>query len=106
MVEYDRRGPVAVITVDRPERRNAINRETALALREAWERFDDDEEAAVGVLTGANGTFSAGADLKAMGLADDPGGLPRLFPDGGLETHHRGHRRPLRGRWHRDGAVV
>jgi len=74
MVEYDRRGPVAVITVDRPERRNAIDRETALALREAWERFDDDEEALVGVLTGANGTFSAGADLKAMDLADDPEG--------------------------------
>ncbi|MFB6179800.1 MAG: crotonase/enoyl-CoA hydratase family protein [Halorientalis sp.] len=73
MVEYDRRGSVAVITVDRPARRNAIDRETALALREAWERFDDDD-AAVGVLTGANGTFSAGADLKAMDLEDDPEG--------------------------------
>ena len=74
MVEYDRRGPVAVITVDRPERRNAIDRETALALREAWERFEEDEDALVGVLTGANGTFSAGADLKAMDLEDDPEG--------------------------------
>ena len=74
MVEYERRGPVAIVTVDRPERRNAVDRETALALREAWERFDEDEDALVGVLTGAGGTFSAGADLKAMDLEDDPEG--------------------------------
>ena len=74
MVEYERRGPVAIVTVDRPERRNAVDRETALALREAWERFDEDEDALIGVLTGAGGTFSAGADLKAMDLEDDPEG--------------------------------
>ncbi|WP_247010368.1 crotonase/enoyl-CoA hydratase family protein [Halorientalis litorea] len=74
MVEYERRGPVAIVTVDRPERRNAVDRETALALRDAWERFDEDEDALVGVLTGAGGTFSAGADLKAMDLEDDPEG--------------------------------
>jgi len=74
MVEYERHGPVAVVTVDRPERRNSIDRETALALREAWERFDEDDEVEVGILTGANGTFSAGADLKAMNLEDDPEG--------------------------------
>jgi enoyl-CoA hydratase len=73
-VEYERRGSVAVVTVDRPERRNAVDRETALALREAWERFDEDDAVDVGVLTGANGTFSAGADLKAMDLEDDPEG--------------------------------
>jgi len=74
MVEYERRGPVAIVTVDRPERRNAVDRETALALRDAWERFDEDEDALVGVLAGAGGTFSAGADLKAMDLEDDPEG--------------------------------
>jgi len=74
MVEYERHGSVAVVTVDRPERRNSIDRETALALREAWERFDEDDEVEVGILTGANGTFSAGADLKAMNLEDDPEG--------------------------------
>ena len=74
MVEYERRGPVAIVTVDRPERRNAVDRETALALRDAWERFDEDEDALVGVLTGAGETFSAGADLKAMDLEDDPEG--------------------------------
>lgn len=73
-VTYERRGPVAVVTVDRPRRKNAIDRETADGLREAWERFEADEDALVGVLTGADGTFSAGADLEAMDLADRPEG--------------------------------
>lgn len=69
-VDYKREGPVAIVTVDRPERRNSIDDETALALRDAWQRFDADENALVGVLTGNQGTFSAGADLKAMDLED------------------------------------
>lgn len=69
-VEYERTGPVAVVTIDRPERRNSVDNETALALRDAWERFDDEEDALVGVLAGSEGTFSAGADLKAMDLED------------------------------------
>jgi enoyl-CoA hydratase len=73
-VSYEREGPVAVVTVDRPERRNAIDDETAEALGDAWARFDEDEAALVGVLTGSEGTFSAGADLKAMDLADRPEG--------------------------------
>jgi enoyl-CoA hydratase len=51
-----------------------LNVQQGIELREAWERFDDDDEVDVGVLTGANGTFSAGADLKAMDLEDDPEG--------------------------------
>lgn len=74
MVTYEREGPVAVVTVDRPGRRNAVDRETAEELGEAWERFDDDEDALVGVLTGSEGTFSAGADLQAMDLEDGPEG--------------------------------
>lgn len=73
-VEYEREGPVAVVTVERPDRRNAIDGETARALLDAWERFDDDEDALVGVLTGRRGTFSAGADLQAMDLEDSPEG--------------------------------
>ncbi|WP_255151211.1 crotonase/enoyl-CoA hydratase family protein [Halorarius halobius] len=72
-VHYDREGPVAVVTVDRPERRNAIDSETADALLDAWTRFEEGD-AAVGVLTGSEGTFSAGADLKAMDLNDSPEG--------------------------------
>ncbi len=73
-VRYETRGTVAVITIDRPERRNAIDRATAIALADAWGRFAADDELAVGILYGAGGVFSAGADLVAFDLVDDPGG--------------------------------
>ncbi len=67
MVHYERRGPAAVVTIDRPERRNAVDGETAAALGEAFERFEDEDEARVLILTGAGGVaFCAGADLKAI----------------------------------------
>ena len=74
MVSYERRGPVAVITVERPEVKNAVDEATALALRDAWERFDADDAVDVGVLAGAGEDFSAGADLDAMDLEDRPEG--------------------------------
>jgi enoyl-CoA hydratase len=72
-IHYERRGPVAVVEIDRPERRNAVDRATARALGEAWDRFEDDDEALVGVLTGGE-DFSSGADLQAMDLEDGPDG--------------------------------
>jgi enoyl-CoA hydratase len=65
-VRVDRRGPVTVVTIDRPRRRNAVDRPTAAALLAAFEEFDADPGAAVAVLTGASGTFCAGADLQAL----------------------------------------
>jgi enoyl-CoA hydratase/carnithine racemase len=65
-VQYEADGPVVVVTIDRPERRNAVDPPTASALVEAFRRFDADRDAAVAVLTGAGGTFCAGADLKAL----------------------------------------
>lgn len=65
-VRYERTGPVVVVTIDRPEVRNAVDGPTAAALAEAFRRFDDDADAAVAVLTGAGGTFCAGADLRAI----------------------------------------
>jgi enoyl-CoA hydratase len=65
-VRFDTEGPVAIVTIDRPERRNAVNRPTAAALAEAFRRFDADDELSVAVLTGAAGCFCAGADLKAF----------------------------------------
>jgi enoyl-CoA hydratase len=59
-------GPVRVVTIDRPERRNAVDRATAAALEAAFVDFDADERLSVAVLTGAGGTFCAGADLKAI----------------------------------------
>jgi enoyl-CoA hydratase len=62
----DRHGPVTVVTIDRPHRRNAVDRVTADALEAAFARFDADDTASVAVLTGADGTFCAGADLQAI----------------------------------------
>ncbi|MDB5102064.1 MAG: paaG [Cyanobacteria bacterium RYN_339] len=59
-------GPVRVITIDRPEVRNAVDRATADALAAAFRAFEADESASVAVLTGAGGFFCAGADLKAV----------------------------------------
>lgn len=69
-VDYSLAGPVAVITIDRPAARNAVDGPTARALAEAFRRFESEDEAKVAVLTGANATFCAGADLKAMGGPD------------------------------------
>lgn len=74
MVTYDRAGPVAIVGIDRPAKRNAIDQDTATALGEAWERFENDEDALVGVLAGDEDAFSAGADLEAMDLTDGPEG--------------------------------
>ncbi|QYN18321.1 crotonase/enoyl-CoA hydratase family protein [Amycolatopsis sp. DSM 110486] len=65
-VLVEKRGPVTIVTIDRPERRNAVDRATAEALAGAFRAFDADEDASVAVLQGAGGTFCAGADLKAV----------------------------------------
>lgn len=65
-VRYETVGRVAVVTIDRLEVRNAVDVPTARALADAFRRFEHDEEALVAVLTGAGGTFCAGADLKAV----------------------------------------
>ena len=59
-------GPVRVVTIDRPEVRNAVDRATAAALVDAFRAFDGDPSSAVAVLTGSGGTFCSGADLKAV----------------------------------------
>jgi enoyl-CoA hydratase len=65
-VRYEQDGPVTVITIDRPERMNAVGPQTARELVDAWTRFRDDDAALVGVLTGAGeDAFCAGGDLKA-----------------------------------------
>jgi len=71
-------GPLAIVTIDRPAVRNAVDGPTAAALADAFRRFDADAERAVAILTGAGGTFCAGADLKA--IADGRGN--RVTPDG------------------------
>lgn len=68
-------GPVTTIVINRPEHRNAVDHETALMLRKAFQDFDADETALVAVLCGTGSSFCAGYDLKflaANGLADIP----------------------------------
>ncbi len=75
-VRYERRGAAAVLTIDRPQRRNAVDGATAAGLRRGLEEFEADDAARVLILTGAGGeAFCAGADLKALDLdVDDPDG--------------------------------
>jgi enoyl-CoA hydratase len=65
-VRYEIENRVAVVTIDRPEVRNAVDGATAELLAEAFRSFEEDHHADVAVLTGAAGTFCAGADLKAV----------------------------------------
>lgn len=69
-VQVDDDGPVRIVTIDRPARRNAVAPATATALLAAFEAFDADDGASVAVLTGAGGSFCAGADLQAMAAGD------------------------------------
>ncbi len=73
---YERVGAAAVLTIDRPERRNAVDAATARALRRGFDDFEADDGARVLVLTGTGEeAFCAGADLKALDLdVDDPAG--------------------------------
>ena len=66
MVRVERAGPVTTVILDRPGAKNAVDRDTAQALADAFRAFDADDSARVGVLWGDHGTFCAGADLKAL----------------------------------------
>jgi enoyl-CoA hydratase len=78
-VTYERRGVAAVLTIDREERRNAVDGPTADLLAEGFERFEADDDARVLILTGAGDVaFCAGADLKAIDTL-----APRLVAPGG-----------------------
>jgi enoyl-CoA hydratase len=78
-VLFETDGEVAIVTINRPEVRNAVDAPTAVALADVFRRFDADEALAVAVLTGAGGTFCAGADLKALAA----GGQPRRIDEEG-----------------------
>jgi enoyl-CoA hydratase len=80
-VRYETDDQTAIVTIDRPEVANAVDRPTAEALADAFRKFDADESLAVAVLTGANGKFCAGADLKAM-QEDGAPRASRVEPDG------------------------
>src|SRR5277367_3717421 len=66
LVEFAVEDEIAIVTINRPEARNAVDGPTAAALADAFRRFDADGALSVAILTGAGGTFCAGADLKAV----------------------------------------
>lgn len=65
-VNFETHNNIAIVTINRPEVRNAVDLTTATALTEAFRRFDADDSLSVAILTGAGGTFCAGADLKSV----------------------------------------
>jgi enoyl-CoA hydratase len=84
----EKAGATTIITINRPEVRNAVDGPTAAALADAFRDFEADDDQAVAILTGASGTFCAGADLKAVSegrgngvreTGDGPMGVSRMF---------------------------
>ncbi len=71
-VSYETQDEIAIVSIDRPEVRNAVDRDTAEALVAAFREFESDPDLKVGILTGAGGTFCAGADLKAISEGRTP----------------------------------
>lgn len=69
-VRVEKNGPVTTVIMNRPGARNAVNGPAAADLHAAFDEFEKDDSAAVAVLWGDNGTFCAGADLKAIGTPD------------------------------------
>jgi enoyl-CoA hydratase len=80
-------GPVLVITLNRPDVRNAIDSALSLGVFAAFERLDADDDLRVGVITGAGDTFCAGLDLRAFARS----GLPRRIG----RVYRQGSRKPL-----------
>lgn len=96
MVEYEKRGRVAYVTLNRPEAKNAIDPPTHEALCEAWADFEADEAVDVVILSGADGTFCAGADLKSyvpLNYVEATPGRVRDIVDLGLGGITRGMHR-------------
>jgi enoyl-CoA hydratase len=94
-LETELHGHILVVTMNRPEAKNALSPEMLVGLADAWDRIDSDHAIRCAVLTGAGGVFCAGADLKAMNNAQADSDASRRFrEDTGLAwkallRHHR-----------------
>jgi enoyl-CoA hydratase len=87
----ERRGPILLVTINRPEAKNAFDSATSYAMNEAMDLLEREDELFVGVITGAGGTFSAGADLK-----EAASGVRRERPPrGGFGIFAKPPRKPL-----------
>src|SRR3954465_1744800 len=84
-LETELHGHVLVLTMNRPEAKNALSPEMLVGMADAWDRIDSDPQIRCAVPTGAGGVFCAGADLKAMNNAQDTSDAARRFrEDAGL----------------------
>ena len=98
VIEYEKRGRVAYVTINRPEAMNALNREVQTGLADAWREVESDSDVFAAVLSGAGGrAFSAGADLKTMETGDDRGEpvVPAAREDGSLGPSVKGVSKPV-----------
>ena len=111
---YERDGATAIVTMNRPEAKNALSLPMLVGMADAWEEIDGNDDIRCAILTGAGGTFCAGMDLKAMGGVDAEkyqprhAGRPRSALEGTAaplrreEAAHRRGRGLGGGRRHRD----
>ena len=67
---FERDGATAIVTMNRPEAKNALSLPMLVGMKDAWEEIDGNDDIRCAILTGAGGTFCAGMDLKAMGGSD------------------------------------
>lgn len=83
-INTERKDSIYIVTIDRPERRNAVDWPTAQALYTAFAEFENDESLNVAILTGADGNFCAGADLQAIAAGEERplGELDKIGPMG------------------------
>src|SRR3546814_8485915 len=91
-VLVERRSEVLVVTINRPEARNAVNPAVAAGIGRAMDLLDDDDELRVGVITGAQGAFCAGMDLR---YAAETGERPNIKGRGFAGIVERPSRKPL-----------
>lgn len=79
VVEYEKQDHIVIITMNRPERRNAMSYDLLLGLAENWQRYAADPDARIAILTGTGNTFCAGMDIKERLASGEPGlGLPQI----------------------------
>ncbi|MBI4766748.1 MAG: enoyl-CoA hydratase/isomerase family protein [Deltaproteobacteria bacterium] len=84
VVLYEVKDQIAYITMNRPDKLNALNNEMVAELNKTWDRFEEDPEARVAILGGAGRAFCAGADITPGAL--EPGTVRRCFPANGFQV--------------------
>src|SRR4051812_6832704 len=87
----EQRGAVLIVTMNRPEAKNALSAPMLAGMTAAWNRVDEDPEIRACILTGAGGAFCAGADLKAM-TSTHPGDSARSLDHSVIESLLKGRR--------------